>query len=115
MFRRFLCLGVGALALGIVLGAPGQLHAQHMRGGVPHGMHPGFHGMFMPGFHPGMPGFHGMMFMPGFRGTMPGFSRSFNRGFVLPNFGPRSFDPRFGGRFTPGFTPGFGPGFLRFF
>jgi hypothetical protein len=115
MIRQFLCLGGGALALAIVLGAPGQVRAQHMRGGFSHGMNPVFHGMFMPGFHPAMPGFNGMMFMPGFRGTTPGFNRTFNRGFVLPNFGPRFVDPRFGGGFTPGFTPGFGPGFLRFF
>jgi hypothetical protein len=38
MFRRFLFLSVGALALLVVLEAPGQLHAQRVRGGSPNGM-----------------------------------------------------------------------------
>jgi hypothetical protein len=80
MFRRFLFLSVGTLALLVALEAPGQLHAQGMRGGV----HPGFRMGMMPGFRMGM--------TPGFRGTL--HSR-FNRGF----FNPR-FDSRFGlGRF----------------
>jgi hypothetical protein len=65
MLRRFLFLGVGALALAVVLGAPGQVHAQcrHFRSG------------FMPGFRP-TPMFR---FDPRFRGGMfdPRFSRSF--------------------------------------
>ena len=32
MFRRFLFPGVGALALLVALAAPGQAHAQRMRG-----------------------------------------------------------------------------------
>src|SRR3989440_6563013 len=53
MLRRFLCLSVGALALLVVLGAPGQLHAQRMRGGMPRGGMPGFHSGGMPGFRGG--------------------------------------------------------------
>ena len=62
MLRRFLLFSVGALALLLVLGSPGQLHAQHMRGGVPNRVHPGSRGGVMPGF----------------RG---GFDPRFNRGF----------------------------------
>ena len=54
MLRRFLVLGVGALALVVVLGAPGQVHAQRMRGGIANGVHPGFHGGFTPGFNRGV-------------------------------------------------------------
>ena len=86
MLRRFLCLSVGALALLVVLGAPGQLHAQRMRGGMPRGG--------MPGFHSGG--------MPGFRG---GFAPRFNGGMFAPRFN--------GGMFAPSFNSGFGPGFFR--
>jgi hypothetical protein len=81
MLRRFLFLSVGALALLVVLGAPGQLHAQRFRGGFPHGVHPGFRGGFDPRFNRGF-------FDPRFNDPR------FNRGF---------FDPRF----SPGFVPGF--------
>src|SRR2546421_5568989 len=83
MFRRFVCLSVGALALMVVLGAPGQLHAQHMRGGFPHAMHPGFHGM-MPGFHGAMPGFRGGVDTPFNSLFTPGFARRF----IVPRLDP---------------------------
>ena len=113
MIRRFLVLGVGALALAMVLGAPGQVHAQRGRGGVPHGgrsvvsgrMMPGFRSGFMPGFRP-TPMFR---FDPRFRGGMfdPRFNRRFDR------FEDR-FENRFDGRFfDPRFSPAFGPGFFR--
>ena len=89
MLRRFLFLSVGALALLVVLGAPGQLHAQRMRGGMP-----GFHSGGMPAFHSGG--------MPGFRG---GFAPRFNGGMFAPRFN--------GGMFAPSFNSGFGPGFFR--
>ena len=114
MLRRFLSLGVGALVLLVVLGAPGQLHAQRFRGGFRPGLTPGFRGGFMPGFNR-------FGFTPGFRGGFtPGFNRSgfrrfdrfedrferhFNRGF---------FDPRFNtGPFVTPFSPGLGPVFVR--
>jgi hypothetical protein len=108
MFRRFLCLSVRALALLVVLGAPGQLHAQHMmRGGFPHGMHSGFRGEFRPGFHGEFDHrFHG------------GFDHRFRPGFFEPRFhhgpGPmRFFDPRFSrGGFGPFFPPIIGPRFF---
>ena len=57
MFRRFLFLSVGTLALLVVLEAPGQLHAQHMRGGMHSGsrmgMTPGFQGRMDPRFNRG--------------------------------------------------------------
>src|SRR5437588_801066 len=80
MIRRFLGLGVGTLALSIVLWAPGQLHAQHVHGGMPHGGMPSFRNGVMPGFRNGV--------TPGFRnGVTPGFNRSFldariNRSFL---------------------------------
>ncbi len=39
MFRRFLFLSVGALALLVALAAPGQVHAQGMRGGAQGGQY----------------------------------------------------------------------------
>jgi hypothetical protein len=83
MLRRFLSIGVGALVLLVVLGAPGRLHAQRFRGGFRPGITPGFRGRFTPGFGR----------MPGFRtGFTPGFNREF-------------FEPRF--------SPGLGPAFFR--
>src|SRR5262245_37722079 len=104
MLRRPLFFGVGALALLVALGAPGQLHAQRMRGGFPHAVRPGFHGGFRPGFHSGFrPGFHN------------GFRPGFHRGVFGSPFGPgprRIFDPRFHHGF---FDPRFGRGrFDRF-
>jgi len=76
MLRRFLSLGVGALVLLVVLGAPGQVHAQRFRGG------------FRPGFTPGFGA------MPGFRGRfMPGFNREFLGPRFSPGFGPVFFRP----------------------
>ena len=110
MLRRFLILGVGALALLAVLGAPGQVHAQRMRGfafrgmtpGFRGGFTPGFRGLFRPGFRRGMfnrpftPLFRGGRFTPGFPGGT--FSRSFNFRFNNGLF----FDPRFNRGFRPG-------------
>ena len=117
MLRRFLFHSVGALALLVVLEAPGQLHAQHMRGGM--------------GSRMGV--------MPGFRGRL---DSRFNRGFFNPRFDSRfgvgrfdRFEDRFGNRFPSGrfdrfedrlenrfnrgffdprVTPGFFPGFVPF-
>jgi hypothetical protein len=107
MLRRFLFLSVGALALLVVLWAPGQLHAQHVRGGFPHAVHSGFHRGFRPGFHRGV---FGPPFGPGPRrifDTRFGrldrfedrFERRFDRGFLDPRFRRELFDPRF----SPGF------------
>ena len=49
MIRRLLFVA-GSLALVVVLGGPGQAHAQRSRGGIPHGMQRGFHHGFTPGF-----------------------------------------------------------------
>ena len=115
MLRRFLVLGVGAFALVVVLGAPGQVHAQRSRGGFAHGVHPGFHGGFRPGFHRG--GF-GSPFGPGPRRIFdPRFNRGFNRGFdrfedrFENRFNRGFFDPRFGRRFDR-FEDRFGRGFF---
>ena len=75
MFRRFVCLSVGALALLVVLGVPGQVHAQRMRGSFPNRVMPGFRGGFTPGFNRG---FNGGFFDPRFS---PGFGPSFFRPF----------------------------------
>jgi hypothetical protein len=91
MFRRFLYLSVGALALVVVLGVPGQVHAQRMGAGFARGMQPSFR----------------MGVMPGFRG---GFNSPFNRNFFFaPSFMPRSgmgrfdrFEDRFENRFRSG-------------
>ena len=74
MFRRYLFLSVGVTALLVVLSAPGQLQAQHMRGGGSFMARPSF------GMTPMMPmmGVH-----PGFHGMTPGFNRN---GFVEPSF-----------------------------
>jgi hypothetical protein len=96
MLRRFLSVGVGALALLVVLGGPGQLHAQRFRGG------------FRPGFTPGFRG----GFTPGFRGRFdPRFNR-FDRRFGFGRFD--RFEDRFERRFNRGFfDPRFSPGFFR--
>jgi hypothetical protein len=77
MFRRYLFLGVGFTALLVVLGAPGQLQAQHMRGG----------GSFMV-----QPTFRGGFVAPNFN---RGFDPRFNRGFVTPNFNRGFVTPNF--------------------
>jgi hypothetical protein len=110
MLRRFLFVSVGALALLLVLWAPGQLHAQHVRGAFPHAVHPGFHGGFRP--HRGV---FGPPFGPGPRRIFDPrfgrghfdhfdrfedrFERRFNRGFFDSRFRMELFDPRF----SPGF------------
>jgi len=53
MVRRFLVLGAGALALAVVLTAPGHVQAQRMRGGFANGVHTGFRGAVTPGFRGG--------------------------------------------------------------
>ncbi|HYT89258.1 MAG TPA: hypothetical protein VEL76_11180 [Gemmataceae bacterium] len=106
MLRRFLFLSVGALALLVVLGAPGQLHAQRMRGSSPRMVHPNLRGGFRPGFQG--------RFNPGFNRRM--FDPRFNRGMFDPRFNRGMFDPRFNrGFFDPRFSPGFSPGFFRSF
>ena len=99
MFRRFLVLGVGVLALLVALGTPGQLHAQRMmRGGFTTRPPSTFRGGFRPGFRGGFrPGFRGG-FRPGFSGGM--FNRRFNTRFN-------------NGFFQPQFSPGFSMGFFR--
>src|SRR5262245_19338405 len=105
MLRRFLLPGVGALALLVVLGAPGQVHAQRMRGGGPR--------MVMPGFRSGfMPGSRGMFFEPRFNHGF--FDPRFNRMFFDPRFNRGFFNPRFNRMFfAPRFSPGFGTPFFR--
>ena len=105
MFRRVLLVCVGGLALLVVLGAPGRLHAQRFRGGLPPAMgHPGFRGGVMPRF----PGSFNPAFNRGF------FTPGFNRGFITPGFNRGFFTPAFNRGFTPGFNRGFfTPGFNR--
>ena len=69
MFRRFLLIGAGVLALIGMLAAPGQLYAQRGRG-VPHqGFHPTFNRGFNPNIHRTfVPGFG---FVPGTGTTLP--------------------------------------------
>jgi hypothetical protein len=90
MFRKFVSLSAGVLALLCVTGMPGQLYAQHARGGFHSGMHP-----MTTRFSPGM----GRGFInPRFNGAIPGTGRGF-------------INPRFGG-FSPGVNPlFFGPPF----
>jgi hypothetical protein len=96
MFRRFLCLSAGTIALIAVLAAPGQLHAAHMaRGGGTHMVHPSMHSTFMHGSRG--------RFDPRFNRR---FDPRFNRGFFLtPGMNRGFFDPRIG--------PTFGPIFFR--
>ena len=100
MLRRFLTLSVGVFALLLLLGTPGQLHAQRMmRGGSPRMVRP------MPGFNRGMrfdPRFHHGAFDPRFhRGT---FDPRFHHGMFDPRFHHGRFDPRFHrGTFDPFF------------
>ena len=101
MLRRFLFLSGGGLALLVVLGAPGQLHAQRTHGG----MHPGMHG----GFHHG--GFHHGGFARPFGPGPLIFDPRFNRfGFGRFDRFEDRFERRFG--FDPRFSPGFFPGFF---
>lgn len=97
MFRRFLILGIAALALVVALDTSGQLYAQHGGGGSHHGFRVGRNG-FSPGFRNGLS-----------RGF--GFDSRFGGGFA-PGV---AFDSRFGGGFTPGlgFAPGFSGAFFE--
>jgi hypothetical protein len=130
MFRRFLFLGrslgraavpsVGALALLVALGAPGQLHAQGMmmRGGnrmamptMGSGMST-FRGAGLPGSPGGaMPSFRGGV-MPGFRG---GFNSGTNRGMFDRGINRGTFDRGMfdRGMSDPRINRGFGDGFFR--
>jgi hypothetical protein len=105
MLRRCLFLSVGALALLVVLGAPGQLHAQRFRGSFPHMVTPGSRTTFRPSFP--------ARFDPRFNRGM--FDPRFNRGMFDPRFNRGFFDPRFnrGFFFDPRFSSGFSPGFFR--
>src|ERR1043165_6367662 len=126
MFRKFMYLSVGTLALLLALGAPSQLHAQH-RGGGMRGSTPSMRGsasmrnqssfrgasMSRPRFDP--------RFNPGFDHHM--FDHRFNRGFddrrFDNHFNNGFFDPRF--HHGPGpvqvpnspSSPGFRPSFFR--
>jgi hypothetical protein len=102
MFRRFLFLGVGALALLVVLAAPGQVHAQRMRGGAPTRMMTPFRGGFMPGSRGG--------FNSRFNGRM--FNSRFNGG-RFDRFNSGMFNRFNGGMFDSRFNPGFRPGMFR--
>jgi hypothetical protein len=103
MFRRFLFLSVGALALVVALAAPGQVHAQRMmRGGAPNRMMTPFRGGFDSRFN-------GRMFDPRFNGGR--FDR-FNGG-RFDRFNSGMFDRFNGGMIDPRFNPGFRPGLFR--
>ena len=79
MLRQFLFLSVGGLALMVVLGAPGQLHAQHFRASLPPAIQSGFRSVVMPRFRVGVnPGFNRGFFDPHFNmGFSPVFFRPF--------------------------------------
>jgi hypothetical protein len=96
MLRRFVFLSVGALALVVVLGAPGQLHARPMRGGMmPRMVSPGFRSSTMPGMQRRFDPRFNRGFNPRFnRGFGPRFNRGFNRGFSDPRLSP-GFRPMF--------------------
>jgi hypothetical protein len=102
MFRQYLFLSVGATALLVMLGAPGQLQAQRMRGSSSVMVQPSFRGGFMPGFNRGFsnPGFN--------RGSMPGFNRGSPELRLFPTM-PRGsaslFNPMMSGSGAPLFTP----------
>jgi hypothetical protein len=97
MFRRFLCLSAGVLALLCVTGMPGQLYAQRGRGGFRPGPTPQF-GRFMPGFDRRFMDRRFDRFTPGFDRRF--MDRRFDR--FTPGFDRPLFDPRLGG-FSPGF------------
>jgi hypothetical protein len=103
MFRWCLFLGIGFSALIWQLGDPGQVQAQHSRGG---GMHQGARPMFNPGFRgtfrPSLRPTSRFGFDQRFRGGM--VNQRFRGGMVDPRFRSGMFDPRFrGGMFTPRF------------
>jgi hypothetical protein len=124
MFKRFLFLSVGVLALLWVTANPATLYAQHRGGGFRGG---GFSPR-MGTTHPGM--MHPGMMHPGMRMTRPGFGtmnrafstthRGFGRTFPADRnvrFGAGSFGAFFNplnfglnsGRFTPNFRQNFLP------
>ena len=104
MLRQFLFLGVGGLALTVVLGAPGQLHAQRFRASLPPAIQPGFRGVVTPRFPIGVNPSFNRGFNRRFDRFEDRFENRFNRGF---------FDPRFNMGFGPGFNMGFSPLFFR--
>ena len=108
MLRRCLFHGLWVAALLWQLGHPGQVHAQHARGGfrpvARPMMTPGFRG----GFRPGLPAAPMSRFDPRFRGGMfdPRFDPRFRGGMFDRRFDrfEDRFDPRFrGGVFDPRF------------
>ena len=112
MFRHFWFVGTGVLALYGMLGAPGQLAAQHPRGGSTHGFH-----LDANGFNAR---FRGRFFDPRFtRGRFDRFEdhveNRFRFGAIDPGITGRlalgfGFIPGIAGGFVPGF--GFAPGFF---
>jgi hypothetical protein len=95
MFRRLL-FALGALALVLVLGSPGQAHARPSRGGFHHGMHGGM-----------SPGFRGPIMAPRF---VPRRADRFED--RLERRFPRGRFDRFGGRLQSGFPSPFQGGFM---
>jgi hypothetical protein len=100
MFRHFWFAGTGVLALYGMLGAPGQLAAQHARGGSTHGLHSDANGFNAR--------FRGRFSDPRFtRGRFDRFEDHFENRFRFGGFDPRfGFGPRFDGLFDPRFTRG---------
>ena len=116
MIRRLLFVA-GSLALVVVLGGPGQAHAQRSRGGIPHGMQRGFHHGFTPGFRgpvidPRFVPRRSDRFEDRFENRSGRFDRFEDR---LENRVRFGLLPHFLGGFVPGF-PGMAPfGFSPFF
>ena len=120
MFRRFL-FAAGTLALVWALGMPGQVHAQHSRGGMPHGMPPGMQRGMQPRFTPGVRG--PMMNRPFAPRSFDRFEDRFERRFpfgrfdriedLLENRLRFGFLPHFVGGF-PGLSPFGFPGLFPF-
>ena len=112
MFRHFWFAGMGVLALYGMLGAPGQLAAQHARARSNHGFH-----LDANGFNAR---FHGRSFDPRFtRGRFDRFEDHFENHFRFGGFDPGiteglalhfGFIPGIAGGFVPGL--GFAPGFV---
>ena len=124
MFRRFLVVGSGALALLVLLAAPEQLLAQHSGGGSGHGHHMGSGAgsrngaSLRPEFHRRMDGrpFDARRAMGRFERLEDRFEdrleNAFRFGRFDPRFQGRFFDPRIDPRFNRTFfVPPFRPGF----
>jgi hypothetical protein len=95
----------------VVLGVPGQLHAQRSRASLPHAIQPGFRGAVTPRFRFGVnPGV-----IRRFDRFEDRFENRFNRFFFVPGFNRGFFDPRFNRAFSPGFNMGFSPASFRSF